>query len=245
MDPVKMGVLLIVMLMAVIAIVPTVSADERNITINITFPEEGDTLYLDVAPAFVSVRGTIDAPHGIKNVSITNGEDLVVCGSNYGVHFALLCEVPCYSTINHITVTVVDALGNSASATRNFTRYTGPPPPGTILVTGWVVDPKGQAVSNASIIFETIGENYYVTATTVSGTDGSYKMKKALGFNQRVTVRNEGYQTFVREVNFIPYDNQFNITLEPQGTSVPGFTLVSAMSAILIGLLLIAVRKNG
>jgi hypothetical protein len=244
MDPVKMGVLLIVMLMAVIAIVPTVSADERNITINITFPEEGDTLYLDVAPAFVSVRGTIDAPHGIKNVSITNGEDLVVCGSNYGVHFALLCEVPCYSTTNHITVTVVDALGNSASATRNFTRYTGPPPPGTILVTGWVVDPKGQAVSNASIIFETIGENYYVTATTVSGTDGSYKMKKALGFNQRVTVRNEGYQTFVREVNFIPYDNQFNITLEPQGTSVPGFNFETVVSAVIIGLFLITVRKR-
>ena len=239
-----MGVLLIVMLMAVIAIVPTVSADERNITINITFPEEGDTLYLDVAPAFVSVRGTIDAPHGIKNVSITNGEDLVVCGSNYGVHFALLCEVPCYSTTNHITVTVVDALGNSASATRNFTRYTGPPPPGTILVTGWVVDPKGQAVSNASIIFETIGENYYVTATTVSGTDGSYKMKKALGFNQRVTVRNEGYQTFVREVNFIPYDNQFNITLEPQGTSVPGFNFETVVSAVIIGLFLITVRKR-
>jgi hypothetical protein len=244
MDPVKMGVLLIVMLMAVIAIVPTVSADERNITMNITFPEEGDTLYLDVAPAFVSVRGTIDAPHGIKNVSITNGEDLVVCGSNYGVHFALLCEVPCYSTTNHITVTVVDALGNSASATRNFTRYTGPPPPGTILVTGWVVDPKGQAVSNASIIFETIGENYYVTATTVSGTDGSYKMKKALGFNQRVTVRNEGYQTFVREVNFIPYDNQFNITLEPQGTSVPGFNFETVVSAVIIGLFLITVRKR-
>ncbi len=205
MNSVRCVVFLIVVLMAVIAIVPTVRADERNITINVTFPEEGDTLYLDVAPAFVSVRGTIDAPHGIKNVSITNGEDLVVCGSNYGVHFALLCEVPCYSTTNHITVTVVDALGNSASATRNFTRYTGPPPPGTIWVTGRIVDSKGQPIPNASIVFETVGENYHVTATTESGADGSYKMKKALGFNQRITVRKEGYQTFVREANFVPF----------------------------------------
>ena len=116
----------------------------------------------------------------------------------------LLCEVPCYSTTNHITVTVVDALGNSASATRNFTRYTGPPPPGTIWVTGRIVDSKGQPIPNASIVFETVGENYHVTATTESGADGSYKMKKALGFNQRITVRKEGYQTFVREANFVP-----------------------------------------
>ena len=56
MNSVRCVVFLIVVLMAVIAIVPTVRADERNITINVTFPEEGDTLYLDVAPAFVSVQ---------------------------------------------------------------------------------------------------------------------------------------------------------------------------------------------
>jgi hypothetical protein len=64
-------------------------------------------------------------------------------------------------------------------------------------------------------------------------------MKKARGFYQRVTVQKEGYQTLVREARFIPYDNEFNITLKPQGMSVPGFEFVSAISAVLVSLFLV------
>ncbi len=124
---VKISVFLMALLLAGMVMVPTVRADEKNITINITSPEEGDFIYLDVVPAFISVQGTIDAPHGIRNVSITNGEDIVVCGSNYGIHFTILCDVPCYSNTNHITVIAFDTLGSNASSTRNFTRFTGPP----------------------------------------------------------------------------------------------------------------------
>jgi hypothetical protein len=244
MKSIRTSIFLILLLLTAMAVVPIVSADEKNITINITSPEEGDVFYLDVAPAFITVQGMIDAPHGIRNVSITNGEDLVVCGSNYGIHFTILCDVPCYSHTNLVTVTAVDSLGNSASATRNFTRFTGPPPPGTIRVTGWVVDSKGQPVPNASIIFEELGTNKPVVETVKTGADGVYKTKKAFGFNQRVTVKEEGYQTFVREVRFKEYGNDFNITLTTQGKSVPGFHFGSVISAVLISLLLIIIRRS-
>jgi len=246
MKSMELGVLLIAVLLSAMAIAPLVSADEKNITINITYPEEGDTFYNDVQPAFIFVQGIIDAPQGIRNVSITNGVNEsgygeVICGGNYSTHFDLSCKI--FMT-DHVTITVEDKLGFIGTERRNFTNYGGPPPPGTIWVTGRIVDSKGKPIPNASVIFETIGENYHVTATTESGADGLYKMKKALGFNQRITVRKEGYQTFVREVSFVPYDNQFIITLEPQGTSVPGFTLVSAISAILVSLFLVITTRR-
>jgi hypothetical protein len=243
MKSIRTSIFLILLLLATMAIVPRVSADEKSITINITSPEEGDTFYLDVAPAFITVQGTIDAPHGIRNVSITNGEDFVICGSNYGFHFTVLCDVPCYSTTNHITVTAVDTLGSSASATRNFTRFTGPPGPGTIWVTGWVIDMNGQSIPNASIIFETIGERYTITSTTKTGADGSYKMKKALGYFQKITVQKEGYQTSVSEVRFKPLYNDLNLTLAPQGRPVPGFDFEIGISAILVCLFLVNFRS--
>jgi hypothetical protein len=71
-----------------------------------------------------------------------------------------------------------------------------------------------------------------------------YKMKKAIGHFQRVTVQKEGYQTLVREVTFIERNNELNLTLTPVGTSVPGFGFEVAISAVFIGLFLITVRKR-
>jgi hypothetical protein len=245
MKTVRMGVFLIVLFLAATVMVSIVSADEKNISINITSPEEGDMFYNDVQPAFISVQGTIDAPHGIRNMSIANGLNdkgygEVICGSNYGTHFNFSCEI--FMT-DHVTVIVTDKSGFVGSERRNFTNYPGPPPPGTIWVTGWVVDIEGRPVSNASIIFETMRENNPVTAITKTDMDGMYKTKKAFGFYQRVTVRKEGYQTFVREVIFKEYGNEFNITLIPEGTSVPGFNFESAVSAILVSLILVANRR--
>lgn len=244
MKTVRMGVFLIVLLLAAIVMVPMVSADEKNITINITSPEEGDVFYNDVQPAFISVQGTIDAPQGIRNVSIANGLNEksygeVICGSNYGTYFDFSCEI--FMT-DHVTVIVTDKSGFVGSERRNFTNYGGPPPPGTIWVTGWVVDKEVRPVPNASIIFEGLGENMPIVETMKTGMDGMYKTKKAFGFYQRVTVRQEGYQTFVREVRFKEYGNEFNITLIPEGPSVPGFNFESAVSAILVSLLLLVVR---
>ena len=183
---------------------------------------------------------------GIRNVSITNGENNtygeVVCGSNLGTHYDISCKI---LITDHVTITVTDESGFVVSERRNFTSYGGPLPPGTIWVTGWVVDKEGRPVPNASIIFEELGGNKPIVETVKTGMDGMYKTKKAFGFYQRVTVRQEGYQTFVREVRFKEYGNEFNITLAPQGTSVPGFNFEVVISAILVGLLLIVLRKSG
>jgi hypothetical protein len=241
----NMGILLIVILLSAIVIVPKVSADEKNITINITAPEEGDEFYIDVVPAYIEVHGTIDAPGGIQNVSITNGltdtYGEVVCGTHLGTHFDISCKI---LITDHVVIRVTDESGLVASERRNFTVYAGPPGPGTIWVTGWVIDMNGQPVSNASIIFETIGERYTITATTKSGADGSYKMKKALVDFQKITVQKEGYQTAIREVRFKPLYNDLNLTLTPQGKPVPGFGFGIGVSAIIIGLFLITVRKR-
>jgi hypothetical protein len=71
-----------------------------------------------------------------------------------------------------------------------------------------------------------------------------YKMKKAIGHFQRVTVQKEGYQTLVREVTFIERNNELNLTLVPEGTPVPGFNFEVAISAIIICSLLVVVRRN-
>ncbi len=89
-----------------------------------------------------------------------------------------------------------------------------------------------------------MNENNSVVETTKSGSDGMYKMKKAIGFFQRVTVQKEGYQTLEREVTFKEYNNELNLTLTPVGTSVPGFNFEVAISAILICLFLVNVRKR-
>ena len=52
----RIVVFLIVLLLSAMVIVPMVSADEKNITINITSPEEGDIIYYDVVPAYIAVR---------------------------------------------------------------------------------------------------------------------------------------------------------------------------------------------
>lgn len=245
MRPVRRNVFLIVLLLAAMVLVPMVSADEINITINITSPEEGDRIYYDVVPAYIAIQGTIDAPRGIKNVSITNGENdtygEVVCGSNLGTHYDISCEI---LITNHVTIIVTDNSGFVVSETRNFTSHSRPPGPGDIWVTGWVVDSKGQPIPNASIIFERTGGNKTVEVTTKSGVDGSYNMKKTFGINQKITVQKEGYQTLVREVAFRNYYNELNLSLVPKGRLVPGFNFEVAISAILIGLLLVDARRS-
>jgi len=244
MKSIRTSIFLILLLLAAMAIVPIVSADEKNITINITSPEEGDVFYVDVVPAYIEVHGTIDAPGGIQNVSITNGltdtYGEVVCGSNLGTHFDISCKI---LITDHVMIRVTDESGFVALERRNFTVYGGPPGPGTIWVTGWVIDTNGQTMPNASIIFETIGERYTITATTKTGADGSYKMKKALGYFQKITVQKEGYQTSVSEVRFKPLYNDLNLTLTPQGRPVPGFHFGSVISAILVFSLFVVVRK--
>ena len=128
MKTVRIGIFLMVLLLAAMVLIPTVNADEKNISINITAPEEGDIIYYDVVPAYIEVQGTIDASQGIRNVSITNGLNdtygVVVCGNDLGIHYDILCKI---LITNHVTIVVIDNSGFVISETRNFTSYAGPP----------------------------------------------------------------------------------------------------------------------
>lgn len=256
MDIQRKAITVLVVILAFLAFVPAgcsglsngnfgTVVGEKEIRLNITSPEDEDIIYFDVVPAYITVHGTIDASQGIRNVSITNGLNdtygEVVCGSNYGTHLEISCEI---LITDHVTIIATDNSGFVVSETRNFTSHAGPPGPGTIWVTGWVIDPEGQPVPNASISFERMWENPPGIATTKSLADGSYKMKKTWGYFQKINVQKEGYQTFVRGAIFKIYNNELNLTLTPKGTSVPGFNFEVAISAILIGLLLVDVRKS-
>ncbi len=239
-------ILLMVLVLAVMAIVPIVSADEKNITINITSPEEGDIIFYDVVPAYLEVQGTIDTPQGIRNVSITNGltdnYGEVVCGSNLGTHYNISCKI---LITNHVTITVTDNSGFVVSKTRNFSSYAGPPPPGTIFVYGKVVDIAGNPVSGAVLTFETeTRDNRLVSVNTTTDRNGTYSMKKANGFHQKITVRKTGYQTLVQQVTFEPYGHDVDFVLSPQKPSVSGFNFEGSISAILVCFIIIVLRRN-
>ena len=83
-----------------------------------------------------------------------------------------------------------------------------------------------------------------VEVVTKSGVDGAYRMKKASGINQKITVQKEGYQTLECEVAFRDYNNKLNLTLTPEGTSVPGFHFGSAILAILVNLFLVIIWRS-
>lgn len=225
---------------------PTMNSGEKNITIDIFSPEEGDIIFYDVVPAYLTVQGIVDAPQGIRNITIlnyrnTSNDGEVLCGNNVGTHYNFSCSI---LISNQITVVVTDNTGNRATATRNITRKMRPPGPGDIWVKGWITDPKGNPISDAIIIFERIGDNKILNVTTKSKTDGSYSMKKASGSTQKITIFKEGYQTIIQESTFRNYNNRLNFTLVPVSSSVPGFHVPVSLSAILICIIFMRIGKR-
>ena len=123
MKPVKMSVLLIVVLLAMMVIVPMVSAGEKNIIINITSPEEGEVYFVsDAIPSYIttSVLGVIDAAYGIQNITITNWIRETECGFTSGNHSGISCEVQSDVGKNQVIITARDKQGNSARIVRNY-----------------------------------------------------------------------------------------------------------------------------
>ncbi|MDD1716203.1 MAG: hypothetical protein LUQ01_04320, partial [Methanolinea sp.] len=77
-----------------------------------------------------------------------------------------------------------------------------------------------------------------VTVTTTSRADGFYKIEKAGGYSQLITVKKKGYQTLVRDVRFHWLENRLNLTLEPEGRPISGFGFGNGLSAILVVLII-------
>jgi len=139
-----MRIALIVAAMVIIAF-PTVCSglqpespvpDGETINLIITFPKEGDEVWIDVVPPHVTVHGEVDAPSGIRSVVIQSEIGEVSCGN--GTEFA--CPVPVSSGKNKITVIATDNLGNQAEKSLNVTIRSGPPPPLLIIVLGHLIE---------------------------------------------------------------------------------------------------------
>lgn len=211
---------------------------EDPITIDITSPAEGETVWIDVVPPRVAVVGEVHAPTGLHNVVVRSGTGEVSCGNR--PEFA--CSVPVSAGENTITV-VADTHGPLAEKTVNVTVRIGIPPP-SIAVSGRVMDAGGNPVPGALVRFEPLltldGEP--LAATNVTGEDGRYQIT-APGYRQTVTVEKEGYSTLREEFVFENSTNTLDLELEPSSRTVPGFdSAVGVLS--LLGVVLLIGRRG-
>lgn len=254
----KVGVSLIVLLLAAMAIVPIVSADEKSITINITSPEEGEVFYhSDAIPPYlaITVLGVIDATYGLQNVTVINRDRETVCGFTYGNHSNIQCEVQSKVGSNQIIVTACDNQGNYARIARNYSfelDQHGPLETTSIFIYGKVTDTAGHALSGVAVVIEPLSnppnwEDYVKKSTT--GENGTYTIKDGVPFGfdyeRNISVKKEGYEPIKKKITII-YGNQTyeqNFILTPQNKDLSGFGFPLGLCAIFIGLLIFTVRK--
>lgn len=219
------------------------SPSGNPISIYLIYPEEGDVVYHDVSPAYLTVEGSVYAIHGIRNVSITNGEESVECDTDYGVYYNLSCNIRLYSTTNQVTVIVNDTLGNTLSEIRHINSYTGPPPPGATDIYGMILDTDGHPISNATITIESSDINGPFSVITKSRSDGSYH-KWTHGSPQKITVQKNGYSSASQTI-YTPFpSNKMDFTLVPSNKSVPGFDAVLCLSGISLSWIGVFLRKK-
>ena len=222
-----------------------IPSENKNIIFNITHPLEDDVIYYDVVPAYLSVDGTIFGSNDIRNITVTYGNESAECGKKHDTYFDVSCNFLINDNIKNITIKVVDSQNHVTSEKRTFSTHAGPPPPGTIYVYGNVVDINGNPVSDAVLTFETeTKDKRLVSVNTTTDRNGKYSMKKANGFQQKITVKKAGYQTIVQEVRFEPYGHDIDFTLFPQKSSASGFGFVVAAFAIITTFLITHIRKE-
>jgi len=258
MKPVKMGFFLIIVLLSAMAIVPMVSADEKNITINITSPEEGEVYFVsDAIPSYIttSVLGVIDAAYGIQNITITNWIRETECGFTSGNHSGISCEVQSDVGKNQVIITARDKQGNSARIVRNYSfelQQLAPPKTTNIFIYGKVIDTGGHAISGVEIVIEPLlnppnFEDYVKKSTTAE--DGTYSIEDGVvvgeDYERNISVTKEGYIPIKKKITVISGNgtNEQNFILTLQNPSVSGFGFPLGICSVLISLLIITIRK--
>ncbi|HOI13798.1 MAG TPA: carboxypeptidase regulatory-like domain-containing protein [Methanoculleus sp.] len=214
---------------------------EDPITIDITSPAEGETVWIDVVPPHVAVVGEVHAPAGLHNVVVRSGTGEVSCGNR--PEFA--CSVPVSAGENTITV-VADTHGPLAEKTVNVTVRIGLPPPPAIAVSGRVTDAGGNPVPGALVRFESVFtlDDEPLTGTNVTGEDGGYLVEGVFGYRQTVTVEKEGYAPLREEVVFENLTNDLDLELEPLPRAVPGFGSALAVLSLTGAFLLIGRKRR-
>ncbi|WP_067077840.1 carboxypeptidase-like regulatory domain-containing protein [Methanoculleus horonobensis] len=214
---------------------------EDPITINITSPAEGETVWIDVVPPRVAVVGEVHAPTGLHNVVVRSGTGEVSCGNR--PEFA--CSVPVSAGENTITV-VAGTHGRRAEKTVNVTVRIGLPPPPAIAVSGRVTDAGGNPVPGALVRFESVFtlDDEPLAGTNVTGEDGGYLVEGVFGYRQTVTVEKEGYAPLREEFIFENLTNDLDLELEPLPRTVPGFGSALAVLSLTGAFLLIGRKRR-
>jgi hypothetical protein len=258
----RIGIFLIVLLLAAIIMIPTVGADNKNIRINITSPKEGEVYLVgDVIPPYIpiSVLGVIDAPYGIQNITLSNGIGKTVCGFTPGNHSDIRCDIQLdLLTVDQyqFTISVFDKQGNSARIVRNYSfkiNQQEPPETTNIFIYGKVTDTDGRAISGVEIVIEPLSappnfEDYVKKTTTAE--NGTYRIEDgsvvSYDYERNISVIKEGYIPIKQKITVVSGNGTYeqNFILTPQNPTVSGFGFPLGIFAVFIGLLIITIRKR-
>ena len=130
----KTVIILIALVLVTIALVSALPKP----TLVITAPEEGGTFYVDVNPPHLTIQGIIDAPAGIKNITITDGQKSFDINYNTKTHYEFSYQFPYTMGNDQIRVIVYDVNENYVSEMRNFSVYEGIPPQTTLKSPGFI-----------------------------------------------------------------------------------------------------------
>ena len=234
------------------------SADEKNININITSPKEGGVYHVsDAIPCYIAITvlGVIDAPYGIQNITISNGIRETACGFTSGNHTDILCDMQLDLSENQITMTVLNKQGNSARIVRNYSleidqlesRKTT-----NIFIYGKVTDTRGRAISGVEVVLELLSkpqrwEDYIKKSTTADIGTFNFEGTVIVGedYERNISVTKEGYIPIKKKITVVSgyLTCEQNFILTPQNKELSGFGFPLGLCAIFIGLLIITVRK--
>jgi hypothetical protein len=212
----------------------TSTSPDGSVKLTITQPMDEDEGWIDIAPPKAIVLGEASAPADIRNITIRNGADEVICGNEP----TFACDIPVFEGENTIIVTVTDNLGHQAVKALNLTVHLSIPPPTQLLavtVSGRVTDLRGNPVPGALVKFESEPFASYppYKVTSVTAADGSYMIKKARGLHQTISVEKEGYLPTRTIIVFERTRDELDLELVPSIPSIPGFGIPVCIAAFL------------
>jgi len=213
-----------------------------EIILNISTPIVGEMFWIDVVPPHIMVVGNTSVPRGIKSIRVKSDTGSTDCGNQT----AFFCEVPVSPGNSTIAVIVTDVSGKMTAETRNITVHIGLPPPDTISLWGKITDPQERLLANVSVRAESSltldNKPFVVYAQT--GSDGTYLIKGALGYRQKISADKEGYESFVKEIVFENETNELDFELGPRSIFSPGFDIPLCLTALFSVLCIVYCRRR-
>jgi hypothetical protein len=243
---------LLPILIGMIIIIPAICAglpggDPGSIThtdgivLNISTPFDGEIFWIDVVPPHIVVIGNTNVSREIKSIQVTSDGSVTDCGNL--TEFS--CEIPVSSGNSTITVIVTDASGDRSAETRNISVHIGLPTPATISLKGKITDQRGLPLANVSVSSESslTLDNKPFEIHTQTGSDGTYLIKGALGYRQKISADKEGYESLVKEIVFENETNELDFELWPRSVFAPGFDIPLCVTAIFSGLYIVSRRR--